>query len=348
VAKSTARRAPTPLHPAGLGGIVGHRPLIELLRRAVRRNRVPQSLLFAGPAGVGKRTVAVALAQAVNCPARREAGGDDACGACPICVRIARGQFSDVTLLDRGDDASIKIDALRRRVLDLVGYRPFEGARRVFIVDGAEDLTEQAQDALLKTLEEPPPGAVLILVTAFPDTLRPTIQSRCRRLRFAPLAEEDVARVLIEVRGLDAAEARVLAATSGGSVSRALAGGEGHLDNDRESALALLAAARTDRIDARLKAAAALARHGSKRRDREALGARLAVLGSLLRDLTVLAADAGSELANADLDADLRQLTTSFDPGRLSAAFSTLTEAHDALDRNASPKIVSDWVAVRL
>ena len=94
--------------------IVGHAHAIDLLRQGASRGRVPQSLLFAGPDGVGKRAVALALAQAVNCP-RRTSG--DACGACPTCDRIARGQHSDVTFVEKGSEASIKIRMLRERVL---------------------------------------------------------------------------------------------------------------------------------------------------------------------------------------------------------------------------------------
>jgi len=182
-----------------LSSIIGHAPVIDLLRQAVRRGRVPQSLLFAGPDGVGKHAVAIALAQAVNCPNPRDG---DACGTCSTCLRIARGQHSDVTVIDKGDKASIQIDRVRERILDVVGYRPFEARRRVFILDPADEMTIQTQDALLKTLEEPPPAAMIILVTAYPDTLLPTIQSRCRRLRFGLLSENDVARVLTE-RGIE-------------------------------------------------------------------------------------------------------------------------------------------------
>src|SRR5262245_49499097 len=166
-----------------LASIIGHASIVDLLRRAVGRGRVPQSLLFAGPEGVGKRAVAVALAQAGNCPKRKAMGGDDACGKCPACQRIERGQHTDVTVVDKGGDASIKITVLRDRVLDVIGYRPFEADRRVYIIDPADEMTEQAQDALLKTLEEPPPAAILILISAYPDTLPATVQSRCRRLR---------------------------------------------------------------------------------------------------------------------------------------------------------------------
>jgi DNA polymerase-3 subunit delta' len=332
-----------------LSTVIGHRRLIPLLRQAVARGRVPQSLLLAGPEGVGKRTVAVALAQALNCPRRIAANGDDACGKCPVCLRIARGQFTDVVQLDRGEHASIKIEPLRERVLDVVGYRPFEGARRVFIIDSADDLTEQAQDALLKTLEEPPPAATLMLVTAFPDSLRPTIQSRCRRLRFGPLVEDDVVRVLVERKGVEAAKARMLAAVSAGSVTRALAAADDDLEEDRAAALAVVTAAHADRLEGRLRAATELAQFDAKtRRAREALGARLSVVGSLLRDLALLSTRADVPLANADFQSQLERYRPSFDPDRLERGFAAIVEAERALDGNASPKLIADWIAVRL
>jgi DNA polymerase-3 subunit delta' len=309
---------------------------------------VPQSLLFAGPEGVGKGTVALALAQALNCPVRREKGADDACGTCAACRRIAAGTHSDVLVLDTGGEASIKIRALRERVLDVIGYRPFEAARRVFIIDPADALGPEAQDALLKTLEEPPPSANLILVSAYPDTLHATIRSRCRRLRFGPLTDEDVFRVLTERAGIDAARARALAAVAGGSPGRALAGEAGELDDDRDAALAVLAAARGRAVAPRLRAAAALAQHGSKRRDREALDTRLAALASLLRDVGVIASRGQAPLANADLADTLADLARAFDLPRVSTAFDAIVRAQDALERNAGPKIVADWVAVTI
>jgi DNA polymerase-3 subunit delta' len=347
VDRSRAERAAA-VPTGGFAGVVGHRRLKSLLQHAVVHERVPQSLLFAGPEGVGKHAVALALAQAINCPDRRSGAGDDACGRCTTCVRIARGQYPDVTVVHRGEDASIKIRTLRERVLDVAGYRPFEGARRMFIIDDADDLTLEAQDALLKTLEEPPPSTVIVLVTARPDALRPTILSRCRRLRFGALVEDDVVRVLTERHGIGAAQARLLAATSGGSVGRALSAAGGDLGDDRDAALELLAAAQAGRVEGRLKAGAALAQHGTRRRDREALDARLGAVASLVRDLAVVSSGATTPLANADLADALRQLAPAFDAERLSSGFAAITDAQTALERNASPKIVADWLAVTL
>ena len=329
-----------------LAAIIGHAPVVSLLRQAVRRKSVPQSLLFAGPEGVGKRAVAIALAQAVNCP-KRPATGDDACGQCAVCQRIARGVHSDVVIVEKGDEASIKIGVIRDRVLDAIGYRPFEAARRVFIIEQADEMVDQAQDALLKTLEEPPPSAILILITAYPDTLAPTIQSRCRRLRFGPLVESDVARVLAERNGIERAQAKKLAAASGGSVGRALAAETGSLDEDREAAFALVAAVR-GRVAQRLKASAEFAKHDSDRRDREALSDRLAIVGSILRDLGAMAVGQEDALVNGDREKDLRDLSKSFDLARVVAGYAALHEAQVSLERNAGPKIVADWVAVSL
>jgi DNA polymerase-3 subunit delta' len=327
--------------------IVGHAPIVALLRKAIAARREPQSLLFAGPEGVGKRTMAIALAQAVNCPKRRD---DDACGSCPTCKRIAAGQHSDVTILDKGEEPSIKIGPMRARVLEPIGYRPFEAARRVAIIDGADEMTEQAQDALLKTLEEPPPSAIIVLVTAYPDSLKTTIQSRCRRLRFGALSPAEVLQVLVERCRVEPRKARVLAAGSGGSVARALAADAGDLSADRELALALLVtASRGGGVAGRLQAAVAISGNpGRKRRDRDALGSRLSAAAALMRDLTVLQTLGPGALSDAELEADLRPLERAYNLDRLSSGFAAITSAQQALDRNASPKIVADWIALTL
>ena len=149
--------------------IAGHRLTLRLLARAVAKRSLPPSLLFAGARGVGKHRTAVALAQALNCLSPRSdvviqagaTGGEttlavDACGSCAACSRIARGIHPDVMMLAPDPDAgNIKIEAVRE-LIDRVGYRPFEGRWRVVIIDDADTLVDAAQNALLKTLEEPP------------------------------------------------------------------------------------------------------------------------------------------------------------------------------------------------
>src|SRR6266511_886981 len=187
--------------------ITGHRPLLELLARATARGTLPPSLIFAGPEGVGKRLTATALAQALNCEHPIEYGrqktedgkqeaGNDACGECAACKRIARGVHADVLTIEPGETGSIKLDQVREAI-DRSAYRPFEGRRRLVVIDEADALLPEAQNALLKTLEEPPSGSVFVLITSRPDVLLPTVRSRCQRLRFGSLTAAEVADVLI-------------------------------------------------------------------------------------------------------------------------------------------------------
>ena len=143
----------------------GHRHLLELLARAVVRDTLPPSLIFSGPEGVGKQSAALALAQALNCEravAWPDDGGRDGCGECAACRRLARGVHADLLVVSPGDSGSIKLDRIREAI-DRSAYRPFEGRRRVVIVDDADALGVEAQNALLKTLEEPPPASVFVL-----------------------------------------------------------------------------------------------------------------------------------------------------------------------------------------
>src|SRR3954470_7288705 len=144
--------------------VIGHRRIVALLARSIARDSVPPSLIFSGPAGVGKRLTAIAVAQALNCLSPADS---DACGTCAACTRIARGVHPDVLVIEPGDFGSIKIEQVRD-VVDRAAYRPFEGKRRVVIIDEADALVVAAQNGLLKTLEEPPSASVFVLVTARP------------------------------------------------------------------------------------------------------------------------------------------------------------------------------------
>src|SRR6185295_17758175 len=131
--------------------VVGHVRLIDLLSRSVAGSTLPPSLLFAGPAGIGKRLTALAVAQSLNCTdgSRFKVHGSapDACGACPACSRIARGVHPDVLFLSPNENGNIKMEPVRD-VIDRAQYRPFEGRRRVVIIDDADGLVHQAQNAL--------------------------------------------------------------------------------------------------------------------------------------------------------------------------------------------------------
>ena len=329
--------------------ITGHAPVLQLLARAVEGGVLPASLIFSGPEGVGKRTTALALAQAMNCerPVRfGEGPGVTACGDCSACRRIARGVHADVLLIEPGDTGAIKVDQVRDAI-ERAAYRPFEGRRRVVIVDTADALLPEAQNALLKTLEEPPSASVFVLVTSRPDVLLPTVRSRCHRLRFGPLPEADVADVLIRRYHVAGAEAHAAAAASDGSVGAALEGrGDDTVAAREAAANALQQAAASADPRRRLDAARTLIGGGS---DRDEMARRLRALASLLRDLGALLSRADDRaLANADLKPRLEGLLRSFDGDRALRAFSAVDRALAALERNASPKIVADWVALQL
>jgi DNA polymerase III subunit delta' len=298
--------------------LAGHRRLIDLLSRSVARKALPSSLIFAGPSTTGKRAATVAVAQALNCPSSPEAAAEraDACGRCSACTRIARNVYPDVLIVEPGDSGAIKIDRVRD-VIDRTAYRPFEGRRRVVIFDEADALVVPAQNALLKTLEEPPPSSVFILLTARPETLLPTVRSRCIRLAFADAdLQSDTSP---EARGV---AQRVLAHAAGSdnAVKR--------LDGAKEL----------------------LAKIGSSRTgDRELMADYLRAIGSLLRDVAAVACGADEAvLANRDARPLLERLAVSYRGERGVQAFTAIDKALAALKANAGVKVLADWVMVQL
>lgn len=350
--------------------LVGHRRLLGLLRRSIAQASLPPSLIFSGPAGVGKRRVALATAQALNCLSPVSGRADaalpvvpdpvvpeiDACGTCPACRRIARGAYPDVQTIVPGDTGAIKIEQVRD-VIEAAAYRPFEGRRRVFLIEEADALVPAAQNALLKTLEEPRPASVFILISSMADTLLPTVRSRCSQLRFGRLTADEVASVLRRDQGYAESEARAAAALADGSVGRALEARAAEYTHARQVAVDLLrdASGGAD-ARARLESAKPLTtkRSGSgasagPRTDREQVALHLQALSSLLRDVSILATGADTHLlANLDLESGLTTLAERFGGKRAVRAFTAVDRAQYALERNVSPKVVADWLAIQL
>lgn len=325
--------------------IVGHRHLTTLLTRSVVRGTVPATLLLAGPAGVGKWRVARALAEAVNCLAPLDG---DACGTCRACDRIARDVHVDVIALAPDDTGKIKVEPVRE-VLGRCDYRPFEGQRRVVLIRDADALLEAAQNALLKSLEEPPPATLFVLTSAAPDALLRTVRSRTMRLTFGRLPVDDIASVLVREHGMTDGDSRRVAMLADGSLGGALALGSSALTELRDAATMLLRAAGGADLAARLAIAKSVIGEKKPERTRQEIQALLQMASSLVRDISVLHAGADRRLlTNGDVGDTLDRLARQFDPAAARQAFATIDRGLNALERNAGPKLVTEWIASEL
>lgn len=210
----------------GTTDILGHGAAVGRLWDAVRRDALHHAYLFEGPEGVGKHLVARRLAMACNC---EQPALELPCGECASCRSIARDDFADVLTVGPHPDRKtpiITVDQIRE-VVRQVGYHRYTGKRRVVIVDPAEAMAAPASNALLKTLEEPPEGTGFVLIAHSASALLPTIVSRCQRVRFAAVPDDDVTAWL-EARGV--ADAQVLARLAMGRPGAALALADGGLE----------------------------------------------------------------------------------------------------------------------
>jgi DNA polymerase III subunit delta' len=222
--------------------IRGHDRVVESLRSSLRQGRFPHALLFVGPDGIGKRTFSRKLTQALLCETRPDTELDP-CETCPGCLQVEGATHPDFIEAAKPEDKHELPISVIRELCDQFALKPARGGRKVAILDDADDLNEEASNAFLKTLEEPPPGALLILIGTSPELQLETIVSRCQVVRFDPLAESEIAALLIE-KGIaqDAADAARLAALGEGSVSRAVGLADAELERFRRSLIDEVAA----------------------------------------------------------------------------------------------------------
>ncbi len=230
-------------------GIEGHDHLVERFRAALARGRMSGSFLFVGPAGIGKHTFALKLAQTFLCKTRPETELAP-CGSCAACVQVAADTHPDLLTVAKPPDRAYipvqlmigdKDHRMREGLCHDIALKPYMGDRKVAIIDDADFMNVEGANSLLKTLEEPPPRSVLILVGTTPAKQLPTIRSRCRVIRFDALSEDTVAELLVRGGHLaDPAEARKLAQLADGSVGRALQMTDGGLAEFRPKLFAAL------------------------------------------------------------------------------------------------------------
>lgn len=204
-----------------LTDFVGNGEMLEQLMRSARAGRIVHALLFAGASGAGKRTAAKLFVQALYCT-----GAGKPCGACPACRRVAENTHPDVHVV-RPDGRSILVEQIRA-LIDAVSAMPYEGGFHTVIIEQADKMTDSAQNALLKTLENPVVPVMFFLLSESVGGMLPTVQSRCQIVRFRALTTEECKGVLLK-RGMEVRRAELLAGLSGGSVGRAL-----EMDADEE------------------------------------------------------------------------------------------------------------------
>jgi DNA polymerase III subunit delta' len=330
---------------------------VGALRAALRRGVLHHAYLLGGPAGTGKGRAARLLAQAANCQGGTAAGPagfrEEPCGACLPCRKIERDVHPDVMVLaeervmakagrwepkgGRTPSKDIVVDQVRDLVDHRLALTRAEGRRRFVILDPADAMNPQAQNALLKTLEEPPPETTLVLVAGSPDSLLPTIRSRCLRIAFGPAPDELVVERL-RAAGRTPEEARLAAALAGGSLGRALALEPGQLDALRDAVRAALAL----RADDALAWLAFARRFGE---DRAQAGELCELLSAWLRDVLVAQAGGGPP-ALLDLDEETRRAAVELSPAEVVRRQGELGWTAQALLQNASPVLALERLLV--
>lgn len=361
---------------------------LSILRRALRSGRTHHAYLFEGPEGVGKERAALALAARLLCDDSELAADADACGSCESCRMFAAETHPDFRLIHRGlhklhPDRTIRsskglylvVDVVRQFLIESAAMKPSHARRKVFLIRDAERMNEEAQNALLKTLEEPPGDARLVLVTSSAHRLLPTIRSRCQRIPFDLLPAAFVTERLVREHLVPEGDAAVLAGLAGGRLGVALHWHRIDLLGALEQVAALLAGLADPDPEAfgkgLVECATGLAEHaigrsavqaedvddelneGGKKGEvgtdalRDALKLVLALVASLLREALLVRVDA-PRLANRRLTAAAQRLAAGRGEASLTSGIAAVAQAEWMLDRNVAPALVGERLAVAL
>lgn len=321
-------------------GIAGNERAVHALRSAVAQGAPAHAYLLAGPEGVGRALAARRLAQALNCTA-----DDRPCGECDQCRRIENCIHSDVqtiTLEAPTDGVAHKVISTEqiRELEASVALAPYEGRTRVVIIDPAGLLSDAAQNTFLKTLEEPPPNVVLVLVAADKDRLLETIRSRCARIDFHLAATGEVEDALL-IRGVEPAQAKLLARLSGGRAGWAISAATDPTVLERRAralatARSLLEMPLADRFDLAERMKDAFSR------DRAAVLWQLEQWQSWWRDVMLIQSQAPGTVANLDLVPELETDAAATRRADVARYLQALTDARANLNANVQPRIALD------
>ena len=323
----------------------GHEAIVRSFDAAWRKGRLGHAYLFVGPAGVGKHTFARELGRAVLCETR--SGHLRACGKCDACTLADAGTHPDLFLAARPDDAiDLPIDLIRE-LIEHLSLKPARGGRKVAILDDADDLTAEAANAFLKTLEEPTPGSLLILIGgATPDRQFSTIQSRCQTVAFGSLPNEVVAGALAERGITDRARVERLVRLAGGSIGQGLALDDETLWQFRSTLLEALSSDQVDGVALGTRWNQYVEEAGKEagaRRRRASLVLRLLI--GMLRDAIRVLHGVPTLVADGDEAEALGRLARRLGPEKLTAWADRVTEADLQVDRKVQLEVVIEACA---
>lgn len=311
--------------------VAGNVRIKRILKLALERARVPNSLLFCGPEGVGKKAMALTLAKTLNCLNLTT----DSCDACPSCEAIDKGVHPDVMII-AAERQEIKIE--QTRFLKQMAYlRPMTGKKRVFIVADAAGMNAAAANSLLKVLEEPPPHSHLILVTASPFLLFPTIVSRCQTLAFSAIGREELEEILLE-RNFGTEQARVLSLLVGGNLERAL-----EFDWEEVQALKEESWALFETLASGDRSALFLERFGALAKAvQEEFGQTLELFSSFVRDILLLRLGGDPQfLLNPDFEPRLREAAAAWTVRRVLGVLEELDFVLTELPKNLNKGLLA-------
>lgn len=322
--------------------IFGHQWAVDLLDRGLRAGRLPHALLLAGPSQVGKRTLALALAAALICPAEERP-----CGQCRSCRLIAQGGHPDVRLVaaedsERGRDGVLKIDQIRD-VQREASLAPMEAPHKIFVLRELERANLPAANALLKTLEEPPAQVVMLLTSARPHALLPTIISRCQVLALRGLPQQQVAEALTTHWGAGREQADLLARLAEGRLGWAVQRlTDGRAWDERTGRMAdARELPRRNRVQ-RLAYADELSRFPA------ALQPTLALWASWWRDVLLVQQGCSDFVRNVDLAAELAREAASYDPSHVRRYLARLQVAPTQINHNVNARLLLETLVLHM
>lgn len=312
--------------------VFGHDWAVEHLRKGIANNRVRHAYLISGPASVGKNTLAHAFAMALNCT------GDDPdarpCGVCRACKLIRSGNHTDIIYSETDPNTgALKVDAVRA-ITQRIAMKPYEARYRIAILNDFDRAQPLAQDALLKTLEEPPPYAVLLLVTSSLEPILSTITSRSQMINLRPVPVETVEAYLQQTYNLEAEDAALLGRLSGGRLGWAIdAMHQPEMLDQRAEALDLLEKTLTMNRAQRFDLAADLGR------DKPSLAILLELWLTFWRDVLLQTENSPVKLCNIDRRVSIEQLVYSITPDEALAALKATQDLLDQLNYNINLRL---------